>query len=265
MRPTLQNVRVVVFFTLIVMTTAMAASPIRQSLWPLATRQLARWNAVLPSSSPGLTHTTAQASSARPDGRLMPLFESRQSAPERPAAQTIDRETQFSTVASSLRSSSFSGSGAREDAEDSSSGSQSGARAGKSGGGWSSFAAGLAPGRGAGGLSNGPGSLRRAGRDEFSGRNGLIVNGGAGRSAAPGAASPAAPARQNPAVLFTEHRNGLPVLNRGGRGVAGAGGGLASLTPTSVASTPEPSTLLLLTTGIAMAAGRLRHRFARRS
>lgn len=258
MRPNFQNVRVVVFVTLIVMTTAMAASPIRQSLWPLASRQLARWNASLPTSNTGLTTTTVQTSSARAERQLLPLLASDGSVADSSAASAVDRGLSYRTTPAPLVSLPFVGVG--EDAQQLSQSSGYGTRSGKSGGGWSAFAAGLAPGRGAGGLSNGPGSLRRAGRDEFR----PSANGGAGRSAAAAPPSPAAPARQNPAVLFTEHRKGLQVLNRDGRGAAGAGGGLASLTPTSVASTPEPSTLLLLTTGVALAAGRLRQRFARR-
>ncbi|MGE3706099.1 MAG: hypothetical protein AB7I13_12555, partial [Vicinamibacterales bacterium] len=68
MKPVFTSIRVFAITGALVMTTTMAASPVRSTLWPLASRQLARFTGEMPSggSSPGVSATTGGTSAMQP-------------------------------------------------------------------------------------------------------------------------------------------------------------------------------------------------------
>lgn len=264
MRPAFKSMRLIVLGCALVMTTAMAASPIRTVMWPLASRQLARWSPELPGRVPladdsplarnaGVTSPDAQAGTTdlayagRPVGMNA-------TSPTVPSPG--NRDVSALLDSRPLSYVPFQGTGEGRDRDDASRASAGGGRS-----------AGRSVGAGFGPMSQGSGRAPMFGASRAEGR--APVERGATSSNGRGPASPGGPPRTSPAApaapaasgappasgIFTTHLTQPPILVATGGGTSG---GVGSFVPTSVSSTPEPSTLLLLGTGIALAARGLR-------
>ena len=120
---------------------------------------------------------------------------------------------------------------------------------------------------------------QKSGRSFSFGRSGGASYSGAGRSAFSGSGSIGRAASSNsengsggggsarggindPGPIFNEHKSGLPELT-GGKLEAAAGGGAVIGGRATLASNPEPSTLILFGTGLATAVGSIRRRLRR--
>jgi hypothetical protein len=271
MKPAYKRIRVVALLGLLVMTTTMAASPVRDAVLPLLSRPLARLN-IITAPAPLVAGDIGRAAPGGlpADVGLTPLsppnYVAERSTISHPAnpfvtetalgpragalAQAWADETLAASLIAQSRASRF-------DVGPWQSGSASSpARAGS---------ASLRRAR-AFAFSR---AQRRNARDWFADRDDRDGRGGRGNSngnangsgSASSGSGSAGSAPTDPSGVLDEHTQGVPQLN-GSSGVNQAGtlplGGLAV-----VASTPEPSTLLLFGTGILAAGGALRRRLSR--
>lgn len=260
MTPAFKWTRVLAFFSLIVMTTAMAASPVRDALWPLASRQLARLTPTAPQPlANDVSSDVARSGFPGRDPATTPLAEPDQFAARSASAATAGRQP--FTVASAPAASSMVVSADELEEALSPGGGSSRFDVGP----WRSSPA-TAPARA------GSASLRRSnGFATGAGWNGASsdargdVRGGGnaggrtgGTGSSPSSSSANVPAAPASSEIFTEYQS--PLTQAGSSTGSAGAGSLTSLTAATVSSSPEPSTLLLFGTGLAAVARGLRNR-----
>lgn len=274
MKPAFKWIRVGAVLGLLIMTTSMAASPVRDAVLPLMSRQLARWSVTPPVTtalqmSPELR---SAAGGTAAEARLTSLAGVNPVAGRTPPVAAVEMPLAAAAGAATLTSS------ANWAADTASAAANAQSRASRFDvGPWRPNSAG-SPGR------SGSVSLRRVGPDPVgraqrrggnvrdSGRSGdaqIAATVSQARGSGPGSprTSPTGPAPASPApapdtasTVLKEHTRSIPDLSPS-TGAVAAGMPLAGLT--SVSSSPEPSTLLLFGTGIVVAGRTLRRRLRR--
>jgi len=241
---------------LAVVATGLAATPLRKTLTPFVTKPLGSWTLPVARSTGQTTPATefhaASAVASRTDelGGLAALSE-RKLTPAAPAGGALADAAAGEVVehgSGSAGSSASTGDKGRQ-GDSWKLGSEKSGRSfsfGRTGGGSASYAG--------------------AGRSAFSG-SGSIGRAGSSGSKAENASGGGGSARggiNEPGPIFNEHKSGLPELTGGQSGAgAGAGGGVVIGARTTLASNPEPSTLILFCTGLVTAVGSIRRRLRR--
>ena len=231
---------------LVAVATGLAATPLRKTLTPFVTRPLGSWSLPVARSTGQTTpatefHASSAGASRTDELEGLAALSDRKLAP---AGDAIAEAAAGDVVEHGSGSAASTSTDERQD-KGWKLGSEKSGRSfsfGRSGG------ARYSPGSGRSAFS-GSGSIGRAGS---SGSNSDNASGGGG-SARGGV--------NDPGPIFNEHKSGLPELTGGKLQAAGGGaviGGRATL-----ASNPEPSTLILFGTGLATAVGSIRRRLRR--
>jgi hypothetical protein len=232
--PRLKWRRLATLTALLVVTTGMAAAPLRSAVAPFITNPLGAWSfgGAEKAAATGSAGDTASVPAWRAHEielaySAVPHYLDYKVVSESAGLFTLRREVEHGGKAGGGGDSSGNGRWKLGNAR-----------------GWRSFgwgrwssAAYLSGGRSGFGGAGSIGASRNEGRE---GRNGR------GRG------------------IFNEHRGGLGHLTGGKNGNNGQGGGGSVGGGTNLASSPEPSTLLLFGTGLATAAGAIRRRLRRR-
>jgi hypothetical protein len=249
---------------LLVITTGVAASPIRDAWLPLVSNPLGFWNNTEPTpTAKGSQPLIASSGIRRDNAELEAPFIM---APDRMQfLVTSPRTARAANSVSKDREEKDRGMDATAFSTSSSSSSRRGrnSRVSRSGGGGGDFG-------GGGGLNGGRASPSIGSPRSYPVTNTRVGGGsgssGGGRPASPGSgngggssAAPAPPAAGG--GIFNDHTSGMADLT--GKGDNKNGPGLGKGKGPNLASSPEPSSLMLLATGLAAAAGAVRRRLRR--
>jgi len=237
----------VAFTALVVVATGLAATPLRKSLTPFVSKPLGSWSLPVARSTGLATTPTAYhpAGASVTAGSIAELG----ATPALPEV-TIARNGGSTGLIDLGDVTEHSASGA-------SSGGDSSRQEGGKNGSWSwgrsRFGSSSRWGR--------AGNTGYAGGSTFSG-SGSIGRGSQSGSGGSGNGSAGSGGINDPGPIFNDHKAGFPELTGRANGVVGAGGGTVSGRST-LASNPEPSTLILFGTGLMTAVGTIRRRLRR--
>jgi hypothetical protein len=233
---------------LVAVATGIAATPLRKTLTPFVTRPLGSWSLPVARSTGQTTPTTEFHASSAVASRTDEL-EGLAALSDRKLAPAGGGELADAAAGEVVEHGSGSAGSSKNDDN------------GRQGDGWK-----LGSQRGGRSFSfgrSGGASYSGAGRSAFSG-SGSIGRAGSSNSengSGGGGGGSARGGINDPGPIFNEHKSGLPELT-GGTGNA-AGGGSVITGRATLASNPEPSTLILFGTGLATAVGSIRRRLRR--
>jgi hypothetical protein len=239
----------VAFTALVVVATGLAATPLRKSLIPFVTRPLGSWSLPVARSTGLATVPTAYrpASASVTTGSIVELS----GAASAPADFTLARNGSTGLIdLGDVAEHSQHNAGA------SSGDGGSNKKGGDSNGGSSRFGNSFRWGRSggfgsaSGSVFSGSGSINRGSTGSKSGSGGGSGNGSAGSGGI-----------NDPGPIFNDHKSGFPELTGRKTGAVGAGG--LAVGAATLASNPEPSTLILFGTGLITAVGTIRRRLRR--
>jgi PEP-CTERM motif-containing protein len=230
---------------LVAVATGIAATPLRKTFTPFVTRPLGSWSLPV----------------ARSTGQATPAAEFHASSAVASRTDELEGLAALGDRKLAPAGGALSDSGVvRDEVLEHGSGSASTNDNGRQGDNWKigsqksgrSFSFGRSGGAGYSG----------GGRSAFSG-SGSIGRAGSSNSAnASGGGGSARGGINDPGPIFNEHKSGLPELTGGKLGAA-AGGGAVIGGRATLASNPEPSTLILFGTGLATVVGSIRRRLRR--
>jgi hypothetical protein len=252
--------RLIPITALLVVTTGVAASPIRDAWLPLVSNPLGFWNNTTPTpTAKGSTPPIASAGIRRDNAELEAPFVM---APDRMQfLVTSPRTARAANSVSKDREEKEQATDATAAYSSTSSPSRRGrnTRGGGSGGGGDFV--------GGGGLNGSRASPSIGSPRSYPKTNARVGGGssnGNGRPSSPGSGggSAAAPAPPAAGGVFNDHMSGMPDLTGKGDKDKNGPGNDKGKGP-NLASSPEPSSLMLFATGLAAAAGAVRRRLRR--
>lgn len=235
----------VAFTALVVVATGLAATPLRKSLTPFVTKPLGSWSLPVARSTGLATVPTAfrPASASVATGSIVELG----GATSASADFTLARNGSTGLIdLGDVTEHSGQNAGAASGDGGSRQGGDSNGRSSRFG---NSFRWGRS------------GGVGYAGGSAFSG-SGSIARGSSGSRSGSGGGSAGSGGINDPGPIFNDHKSGFPELTGRKLGAVGSGG-LAASGRSTLASNPEPSTLILFGTGLITAVGTIRRRLRR--